>query len=422
MLKRVSILTILLLTATRWLAAQDSIPQPRFAPFDTHTRSGWITTTAVGTGLFATGSVTRAAIGNNFIPSHMTAEPGTGIIDAAQYMPLALPWIMKAFGTPTRSGWGRMAVSQGAAAVIMAGGVGLIKESGNYLRPDGSDMRSFPSGHSAWAFMGATMIAKELGGLSPWYTLGAYTFASGIAMQRVIDRRHLPCDVVAGAGIGILAAQAGYYIGDIIFGNRQLDNRRHSGTPRPIDTDRFHLSLESGMIIPMGNIHAGGTTIAPKPALSAGIKGGVSLTDRWEISLLLAMRSTPVFTKGESTDIFIAPLNAIGAEFAPAYRLPVSASAAITAELAGGYYRNFTLKSPGRAITAGKGNATGRINIGAQWYVSENLHMGASAGYEISGYRFTLSPDNTGGHTTSRESASGTAHSLLLNLSTTVSF
>ena len=124
---------------------------------------------------------------------------GSKAADVLEYAPALLPWAVKAAGGETRSGWARMGVSQAAGAAFTAGLVESLKLTVHETRPDGSDDRAFPSGHAAIAFMGATMIERELGWRSPWYTLGAYTFATGIAMERVIDRRHRPVDVIAGA-------------------------------------------------------------------------------------------------------------------------------------------------------------------------------------------------------------------------------
>ncbi|MDE5728133.1 MAG: hypothetical protein K2H94_08445, partial [Duncaniella sp.] len=114
---------------------------------------------AAGAGLAVTGAAAR--LGR---PHSIAADPGerpdrwTG---AARFVPLALPWAAKALGAETRSGWGRMALSQGLSAAIMAGTVKGMKSAIHSPRPDGTDSRSFPSGHSAIAFMGATAAAYE---------------------------------------------------------------------------------------------------------------------------------------------------------------------------------------------------------------------------------------------------------------------
>ena len=60
-----------------------------------------------------------------------------------------------------------------------------VKHSANVTRPDGSNNHSFPSGHTAMAFMAATMLHKEYGTTrSPWYSIGGYTVATATAVSR----------------------------------------------------------------------------------------------------------------------------------------------------------------------------------------------------------------------------------------------
>ena len=67
-------------------------------------------------------------------------------------------------------------------------------------RPDGSDKRSFPSGHSSVAFATATMYQMWYG----WKAgIPAYAFAAVTAFQRLDDNRHWLSDVIMGAAIGI---------------------------------------------------------------------------------------------------------------------------------------------------------------------------------------------------------------------------
>lgn len=71
-------------------------------------------------------------------------------------------------------------------------------------RPDGSNNKSFPSGHSASAFATATVLQRHYGwkvGV-PAYALGGY-----IALARMAWNRHHATDVVMGAGFGIAAAR-----------------------------------------------------------------------------------------------------------------------------------------------------------------------------------------------------------------------
>lgn len=71
-------------------------------------------------------------------------------------------------------------------------------------RPDGSNNKSFPSGHTATAFMAATMLHKEYGGRSPWYSIAGYSMATVTGVSRMLNNKHWLSDVLVGAGIGIL--------------------------------------------------------------------------------------------------------------------------------------------------------------------------------------------------------------------------
>lgn len=84
--------------------------------------------------------------------------------DYLQYAPAAVMVGMKACGYESRSSWGRMLVSDAFSAAIMAGAVNGIKYSVGRLRPDGSRYNSFPSGHTATAFMTASMLHKGMAG------------------------------------------------------------------------------------------------------------------------------------------------------------------------------------------------------------------------------------------------------------------
>lgn len=93
---------------------------------------------------------------------------------------------------------------------IMLGSVFVVKSLTKNLRPDGSDRESFPSGHTAQAFLAASIVHTELRDKSPWYGIGAYTVATSVAALRMINDKHWQSDVVAGAGFGILSAHLAY--------------------------------------------------------------------------------------------------------------------------------------------------------------------------------------------------------------------
>jgi len=94
--------------------------------------------------------------------------------------------------------------------VFMLGSVFAVKHLTHITRPDGSDNLSFPSGHTAQAFLAASIVHTELRDKSQWYGIGAYTVAAGVGVLRMVNDKHWESDVLAGAGFGILSAHLAY--------------------------------------------------------------------------------------------------------------------------------------------------------------------------------------------------------------------
>ena len=93
---------------------------------------------------------------------------------------------------------------------IMLASTFAVKYLSHETRPNGSDALSFPSGHTAQAFLAASIVHTEFRDKSQWYGVGAYTIATSVAALRMINDRHWQSDVVAGAGFGILSAHLAY--------------------------------------------------------------------------------------------------------------------------------------------------------------------------------------------------------------------
>ncbi len=93
---------------------------------------------------------------------------------------------------------------------IMLSSVFVTKSFTKIERPDGSNNQSFPSGHTAQAFLAASIVHTELRDKSQWYGIGAYTIATSVAALRMINDKHWESDVFAGAGFGILSAHLAY--------------------------------------------------------------------------------------------------------------------------------------------------------------------------------------------------------------------
>ena len=102
-----------------------------------------------------------------------------------------------------------------------------LKYSIDKQRPNGED-HSFPSGHTAIAFQGATFIHKRYG----WqYGIPAYLGAAFVGYSRVETDNHYVEDVLAGAAIGAISS---YY----------FTNRYEGMAVTPVvDKDFFGISL-----------------------------------------------------------------------------------------------------------------------------------------------------------------------------------
>ena len=158
----------------------------------------------------------------NDLRNAVIPEFSCSLDDYTQYSPAALMLGLKIGGYQGRSSWSRMLVSDAFSTLGMAAAVKGLKLVVNRERPDGSDFESFPSGHSAKAFMAATMLHKEYGWRSPWFSIGGYSVAALTGVSRLMNNRHWMSDVIAGAAIGIGSVHLGYFITDKIFKDRGL--------------------------------------------------------------------------------------------------------------------------------------------------------------------------------------------------------
>ena len=147
----------------------------------------------------------------------------TGIDDYTQFFGPAMVVGLKLGGYEGRSDWPRLLASAGMSYVIMAGLVNGIKYGAKEMRPDGSTANSWPSGHTATAFVGATLLHKEYGlTRSPWWSVAGYGMATATGVMRVLNNRHWISDVMSGAGIGIMSTELGYALGDLMFKQKGL--------------------------------------------------------------------------------------------------------------------------------------------------------------------------------------------------------
>ena len=160
----------------------------------------------------------------------MDGMPGfhTKVDDYLRFTPLAAQLGMALGGVQghSRNCWQVLATDAMAGAMMMAA-VGGIKYSIDRTRPNGEGA-GFPSGHTATAFLGATLLSHEYGHKSVWIPIAGYSVATATGALRILNNKHYASDVVVGAAVGILAAELSYWATDAIFNNRKLFQKRRA--------------------------------------------------------------------------------------------------------------------------------------------------------------------------------------------------
>ena len=134
------------------------------------------------------------------------------IDDFSQYAPTAAVYGLNLCGVEGQHDAIGQALILGTAYALMGISVSTIKHTTKVERPDGSTFNSFPSGHTATAFVGAEVLRREYWHVSPWIGMAGYAVAAGTGFLRMYNNRHWLTDVLAGAGIGILSAEIAYWL------------------------------------------------------------------------------------------------------------------------------------------------------------------------------------------------------------------
>ncbi len=134
------------------------------------------------------------------------------IDDVSQYVPFSAVYVLNSLGIDGKHSLRDRTLILGTAYGIMGTSVLTLKHSITLKRPDGSTNNSFPSGHTATAFMGAEFLYQEFKHESIWFGIAGYTIAAGTGAFRMYNDRHWFTDVVAGAGFGILSTKLSYLL------------------------------------------------------------------------------------------------------------------------------------------------------------------------------------------------------------------
>ena len=160
--------------------------------------------------------------------------------DYAQYSPFVSVYALNALGIDGKNNFKDRTIVLATAYLIMGSSVNIIKKTSKITRPDGSDTRSFPSGHTATAFMGAEFLNREYKDVSAWYGITGYVVAAGTGLYRMSNEKHWLTDVATGAGIGILSTKIAYWIHPLMKKAVFKDKEKINGTVMPFYNGRTY--------------------------------------------------------------------------------------------------------------------------------------------------------------------------------------
>jgi len=140
---------------------------------------------------------------------HITV--GAVIDNYMQYAPAAAVYGLNLFGVKGKHNLKDRTIIYLTSQVYMGAMVIPTKRWVGEIRPDGSNTRSFPSGHTATAFSSAQFLFHEYKDSNFWLSISGYPLAAATGIYRIFNDRHWVGDVVAGAGIGILSTELAYW-------------------------------------------------------------------------------------------------------------------------------------------------------------------------------------------------------------------
>lgn len=265
--------------------------------------------------------------------------------DYLQYAPAATVYGLKLAGVKGRNNIGRATLSYGTSLVIMAILVNSIKYTAKVERPDGSKNNSFPSGHSAMAFTNASFLHKEYGMVNPAYSIAGYGSAALTGLGRNLNNRHWIPDVLAGAGIGILSTELGYFFIDKIYKNKG-DNLSLLSKIQGNENPSF-LALKMGAAFGTTNFLKESELDDKKQiGFEGGLEGAYFFSKKWGVGADLSFSSFPIkplrvpLENGESFgdySIITQSLGFLGAGIGPYFSHEFSDNWQLMFKVTGGY-------------------------------------------------------------------------------------
>ena len=200
------------------------------------------------------------------------------------FSPLVAAWGMKLMGVESRSKTSRMVVSNVLGLGLTYGVTKSVKSWVDESRPNGSDMKSMPSGHTAMAFASATILHREYGHLSPWVSVGGYGAATATQFLRLRRNEHWMTDLYVGAGIGTVATNLAYFVSDKVFGADGYRRRRL--TMADVNRTLMYVSCPTSFALTSGVELGHDEKVGTSTAFSVGLEYSHFFNADWAVEAM----------------------------------------------------------------------------------------------------------------------------------------
>ena len=151
----------------------------------------------------------------------------THVDDYLQLAPIGIAYGLDIFGVKSKNDFINKSIILLKGEALMTVTVFGLKKLTHQLRPDNSAYNSFPSGHTAQAFAGATFLTEEYKDKIKWMPYFAYGIASSVGILRMANNKHYISDVLAGAGFGILSMKLSYITHQYKWGRKRITNNEN---------------------------------------------------------------------------------------------------------------------------------------------------------------------------------------------------
>ncbi|TDO24202.1 phosphatase PAP2 family protein [Pedobacter duraquae] len=132
--------------------------------------------------------------------------------DYMQFAPAAAVYALNLAGVKGKHNLFDASMLYVTSGLIMGGSTHFTKRWVGRERPDHSGYNSFPSGHTASAFMAAEFLHQEYKDVDPWIGYAGYFVATATGTLRMYNNKHWFSDVVGGAGFGIASTKLAYLV------------------------------------------------------------------------------------------------------------------------------------------------------------------------------------------------------------------